>query len=324
MIARRSLLALPLAVSALAQPVLAQPGPARIGWLTAQRESSLAPFIPALRAGLVERNLVDGRDIRLDFRFGGDDAARVPSLLDELLRLPVRVLLVQGAAVAPVIRARPPVPVVFVMSSDPVAAGLAESLSRPPPGVTGITFLSAELNGKRVELLRELRPDLARLAVLSNPAHPGEQLERAEAAAAAARLGLAARFHQARNPGELEAAFAAIAHDGAQGLSVFADGFALQNRAAIARFAADQRVPLVSGWRAFAEAGALVSYGPRLEESYRRLAHFVARILRGARPEEMPIEQPRHFELVVNQRAASTIGLDVPVALLARADLVLE
>lgn len=324
MIARRSLLALPLAVPALAQPVLAQPGPARIGWLTAQRESSLAPFIPALRAGLVERNLVDGRDIRLDFRFGGDDAARVPSLLDELLRLPVRVLLVQGAAVAPVIRARPPVPVVFVMSSDPVAAGLAESLSRPPPGVTGITFLSAELNGKRVELLRELRPDLARLAVLSNPAHPGEQLERAEAAAAAARLGLAARFHQARNPGELEAAFAAIAHDGAQGLSVFADGFALQNRAAIARFAADQRVPLVSGWRAFAEAGALVSYGPRLEESYRRLAHFVARILRGARPEEMPIEQPRHFELVVNQRAASTIGLDVPVALLARADLVLE
>lgn len=324
MIARRSLLALPLAVPALAQPALAQPGPPRIGWLTAQRESSLAPFIPALRAGLVERNLVDGRDIRLDFRFGGDDAARVPSLLDELLRLPVRVLLVQGAAVAPVIRARPPVPVVFVMSSDPVAAGLAESLSRPPPGVTGITFLSAELNGKRVELLRELRPDLARLAVLSNPAHPGEQLERAEAAAAAARLGLAARFHQARNPGELEAAFAAIAHDGAQGLSVFADGFALQNRAAIARFAAGQRVPLVSGWRAFAEAGALVSYGPRLEESYRRLAHFVARILRGARPEEMPIEQPRHFELVVNQRAASAIGLDVPVALLARADLVLE
>lgn len=252
MIARRSLLALPLAAPALALPALSQPGPPRIGWLTAQREASLAPFIPALRAGLVERNLVDGQDIRLDFRFGDDDAARVPALLDELLRLPVRVLLVQGAAVAPVIRARPPVPVVFVMSSDPVAAGLAESLSRPPPGVTGITFLSAELNSKRVGLLRELRPDLARLAVLSNPAHPGEQLERAEAAAAAARLGIAARFHQARNAPQLEAAFAAIAQDGAQGLSVFADGFALQNRAAIARFAAGQRIPLVSGWRVFA------------------------------------------------------------------------
>lgn len=319
MIPRRSLAVLPLAM-----PALAQAAPPRIGWLTAQGAASLAPFIPALRAGLAERNLVEGRDIRLDFRFGDDDAARVPALLDELLRLPVRLLLVQGAAVAAVIRARPPVPLVFVMSSDPVAAGLAESLSRPPPGVTGITFLSAELNGKRVELLRELRPDLVRLAVLSNPAHPGEHLERAEAVAAAARLGLAVRFHQARNAAELEAAFAGIERDGAQGLSVFADGFALQNRTAIARFAALQRVPLVSGWRVFAEAGALLSYGPRLEESYRRLAHFVARILRGAKPEEMPIEQPRHFELVVNQRAAAAIGLEVPTALLARADLVLE
>jgi putative ABC transport system substrate-binding protein len=227
-------------------------------------------------------------------------------------------------AVAPVLRARPPVPVVFVMSSDPVAAGLAESLSRPPQGVTGITFLSAELNGKRVELLRELRPDISRLAVLSNPDHPGEMLERAAVAAAAARLGLQARFHHARNAAELEAAFAAMAVDRVEGLSVFADGFALQNREAIARFAIARRMPLVSGWRAFAEAGALLAYGPRLEESYRRLAHFVARILRGARPEEMPIEQPRIFELVVNRHTAAALGLDVPTALLARADLVLE
>jgi putative ABC transport system substrate-binding protein len=205
-----------------------------------------------------------------------------------------------------------------------VAAGLTDSLSRPPPGVTGITFLSAELNGKRVELLRELRPGLARLAVLSNPAHPGEALERAAAAAAADRLGVAARFHHTRSVAELEAAFAAIAAERAEGLSVFADGFALQNREAIARFAMTQRIPLISGWHAFAEAGALLSYGPRLEESYRRLAHFVARILRGARPEEMPIEQPRIFDLVVNQRTAASIGLEVPTALLARADLVLE
>lgn len=319
MIARRSLLASPFAT-----PALAQNAPARIGWLTAQREGSLAPFIPALRQGLGERNLVEGRDIQLDFRFGEDDPARVPALLDDLLRVPVRLLLVQGAAAATVIRARPPVPLVFVMSSDPVAAGLAQSLSRPPAGVTGITFLSAELNGKRVELLRELRPDLSRLAVLSNPTHPGEALERAEVVAAAGRLGMAARFHHARNAEELNAAFAAIAADDAEGISVFADGLALQNRAAIARFATALRIPLVSGWRVFAEAGALLSYGPRLEESYRRLAHFVARILRGARPEDMPIEQPRVFELVVNQRAAAAIGLDVPTALLARADLVIE
>lgn len=319
MIARRSLLA-----SALAVPAHTQPGPTRIGWLTAQRAASLAPFIPALRAGLAERNLVEGRDILLEFRFGEDDPASVSALLDELLRLPIRILLVQGAAAAAVIRARPPVPVVFVMSSDPVAAGVAESLSRPPPGVTGITFLSAPLNGKRVELLRELRPGLARLSVLSNPAHPGEALERAEAAAAASRLGLTARFHHARSTAELEAAFAAIAAERAEGLSVFADGLALQNRGAIARFAIAHQIPLISGWRTFADAGALLAYGPRLEDSYRRLAHFVARILRGTRPEEMPIEQPRIFELVVNQRTASAIGLDVPTALLARADLVLE
>jgi putative ABC transport system substrate-binding protein len=319
MIARRALLSLPLAAPALAQAALP-----RIGWLTAQREASLAPFIPALRAGLAERNLVEGRDIRLDFRFGEDEIARVPALMEELLRLPVRVLLVQGAAVAPAVRARPPVPLLFVMSSDPVAAGLAESLARPPAGVTGITFLSAELNGKRVELLRELRPSLTRLAVLSNPAHPGEVLERAETARAAARLGLALSAHHARNAAELAAALAAIAAEAAEGLLAFADGFTLQNRAAIARFAAERRIPLVSGWRAFAEAGAVVSYGPRLEESYRRLAHFVARILRGARPEEMPIEQPRSFELVVNLHAAAAIGIEVPTALLARADLVLE
>lgn len=319
MIQRRALL-----VTAFAAPALAQAAPPRIGWLTAQRAASLAPFIPALRVGLAERNLAEGRDVTLEFRYGEDDPARVPALLDDLLRLPIRILLVQGAAVAPVVRARPPVPLVFVMSSDPVAAGLAESLSRPPPGVTGITFLSAELNAKRVELLRELSPRLERLAVLSNPGHPGEALERAETAAAARRLGMSARFHHARTTAELDAALAAMVADAAEGLLVFADGFALQNRAALARFAEARRIPLVSGWRAFAEAGATISYGPRLEDSYRRLAHFVARILRGARPEEMPIEQPRTFELVVNHRAAEAIGVHVPTALLARADLVLE
>jgi putative ABC transport system substrate-binding protein len=324
MIARRRLLATSLAASAFSAPALAQAGPVRIGWLTAQREASLATFIPALRTGLAERNLVEGRDIDILYRFGDDNLARVPDLLGELLRAQVRVVVVQGAAAASVVRARPPVPVVFVMSSDPVAAGLAESLSRPPPGVTGITFLSAELNAKRVELLRELRPDLARLAVLSNPIHPGEGLEREAVADAAARLGLAARFHQARTGGELSAAFGAIAAEDAQALAVFADGFALQNRDAIARFAIGRRIPCVSGWRAFAEAGALVSYGPRLDDSYRRLAHFVARILRGTPPEDLPIERPRVFELAVNLRTAAAIGAEVPTALLARADLVLE
>jgi putative ABC transport system substrate-binding protein len=324
MIARRRLLATALSAPALAPAVMAQPAPVRIGWLTAQREASLATFIPALRLGLAERNLVEGRDIDILFRFGDDNLARVPDLLGDLLRAQVRVLVVQGAAVAHVVRARPPVPVAFVVSSDPVAASLAESLSRPPPGVTGITFLSAELNAKRVELLRELRPQLARLAVLSNPTHPGDALERESVEGAAARLGLAAQFHHARTAQELQAALAAIEAGQAEAMTVFSDGFALQNRAAIARFAIARRMPLAAGWRAFAEAGALFSYGPRLDDSYRRLAHFVARILRGTRPEDMPIEQPRVFELAVNLHTAATLGATVPTSLLARADLVLE
>lgn len=322
MIARRAALAGALAAPAVA--ARAQGAPARIGWLTAQRADSLAPFIPSLRAGLAELGLAEGRDIRLDFRFGDDDAGRVPALLDELLRLPVRMLLVQGAAAATVIRARPPVPVVFVMSSDPVAAGLAQSLSRPPAGVTGVTFLSAELNAKRIEFLRELNPDLAHVAVLSNPGHPGEALERAEVAASAKRLSLDARFHHARNAVEVQAALAAIEASGAQALSVFADGLALGHRAVMADFAIARRIPMISGWRAFAEAGALISYGPRLEDSYRRLAHFVARILRGARAEDLPIEQPSSFELVLNMRTASAIGVSMPAPLLARADLTIE
>ncbi len=320
MIPRRFLLAMP----ALATPARAQVPPVRIGWLTAQREASLATFIPALRLGLAERNLVEGRDIEILFRFGDDSMARVPDLLGDLLRAQVRVLVVQGAAVAQVVRGRPPVPVAFVVSSDPVAAGLAESLSRPPAGVTGITFLSAELNAKRVELLRELRPHMTRLAVLSNPTHPGDALEREAVEGAAARLGLAVQFHHARTAEELQTALAGIAAGQAEAITVFSDGFALQNRAAIARFAMDRRMPLAAGWRAFAEAGALLSYGPRLDDSYRRLAHFVARILRGTPPEDMPIERPRVFELAVNLQTAAAIGTPVPTSLLARADLVLE
>ena len=308
----------------LAAPALAQRPAARIGWLTTQREASLAPFLPALRAGLAEAGLVEGRSMELLMRFGDDDQSRALPLMEELLRERVQILLVQGAAVAPVLRARPPVPVVFVMSSDPVAAGLAESLARPMPGSTGITFLSVELNAKRVELLRELRPEARHFALLANPAHPGEALERAAVGATAARLGLSVSIHHTRTRPELGAAFAAIAAERPAGLLVPADGFALQNREAIARFALAERMPLITAWRAFAEAGALIAYGPVLADSYRRLAHFVDRILRGARPEQLPIEQPRSFELVLNQRSAAAIGLEVPNALLARADLVLE
>lgn len=317
---RRVLLATPLLA---AGPAVAQPNRphARIGLLTAQRAASMEPFLPTLRAGLAAAGLVEGRNLTLETRFGDDDLARVPALMEELVRLPVQVLLVQGAAVPVVVRARPPVPVVFVLSGDPVAAGIAQSLARPPVGFTGLTFMSAELNAKRLELLHDLQPGLRRVAVIANPDHPGETLERSQIFEMAERLGITISLYHTRSRAELDAAFAAMDADA---LCVFADGFVLQNREAIARFAIVRRMPLISGWRAFAESGALITYGPRLAESYRRFAYFVDRILRGTPPEDLPIERPSVFELVINQRTAAAIGVEIPLSLLARADLVIE
>jgi len=317
---RRALLATPLLAAA---PAVAQPNRphARIGLLTAQRAASMEPFLPTLRAGLAAAGLVEGRNLTLETRFGDDDLSRVPALMEELVRLPVQVLLVQGAAVPVVVRARPPVPVVFVLSGDPVAAGIAQSLARPPVGFTGLTLLSAELNAKRLELLNDLRPGLRRVAVIANPDHPGETLERSQIVEMAERLGITISLYHTRSRAELDAAFAAI---DAEALCVFADGFVLQNRDAISRFAIAQRMPLISGWRAFAESGALITYGPRLAESYRRFAYFVDRILRGTPPEELPIERPSVFELLINQRTAAAIDVEIPLSLLARADLVIE
>lgn len=307
---------------AAAQPV--RTAPARIGWLTAQREASLAPFLPALREGLAELGHVEGRNLAIDYRYGDDDLGRVPALAAELIRAGVAVLMVQGAAVPVVAALRLPVPVVFVFSGDPVSAGLVESLARPPPGLTGVTFLSAEMNGKRLELLQDLVPGLKRVAIIANPEHPGAALERDYTREIAERAGIAVDYQRTRSGAELDAAFAALAAAPPQGINVFSDGFAIQNRARIVRFATETRIPLISGWRVFAEAGALCIHGPRLTESYRRLAYYADRILRGARTEDLPIERPSVFETVVNLRTAAAIGVTVPTSVLARADLVIE
>lgn len=308
--------------SVSAQP--ARPAPARIGWLTAQREASLSPFLPALREGLAELGHVEGRNLTIEYRYGDDDLGRVPALAAELVRGGVSLLMVQGAAVPVVAGLHLPVPVVFVFSGDPVSAGFVESLARPPARLTGVTFLSAEMNGKRLELLRELVPDLARVAIIANPEHPGAALERDYTREVAQRAGIAVDFQRTSTGAELDAALAALAAAPPQGILVFSDGFAIQNRARIVAFATERRIPLVSGWRVFAEAGALCIHGPRLTESYRRLAYYADRVLRGARAEDLPIERPSVFETVVNLRTAAAIGLTVPTAVLARADMVIE
>jgi putative ABC transport system substrate-binding protein len=296
----------------------------RIGWLTAQREASLTPFLAALRAAFAKLGYVEGRNLVIEYRYGDDDLERVPALAAELVRLRVDVILAQGAAVALIPNLRVPVPVVYVFSGDPVSAGFADSLAHPRGNMTGLTFMAAELNGKRLELLREIVPNLHRVAILANPAHPGEHLERGYTQDYGRQLGLATDYFATATREELEHAFVTMAKDAPQAISLFADGFAIQYRQSIIDFGLSQRVPVISGWPVFARAGAICTYGPELTSSYQRMAYYVDRILKGTPPSDLPIEQPTKFELVVNLKTAKALGLEIPATLLARADEVIE
>lgn len=322
---RRHVLATALACAAPLAGARAQglPKRLRLGWLTAQGEPSLAPYVRVFRAALAELGYVEGRNLQIEFRYGDDRLERVPELADELVRLPVDLIVAQGAAVAAVVRAGVKVPLVFAFSGDPVAAGLAESLARPRGNMTGLTFMSVEFNGKRMELLREIVPHLRHVAILANPEHPGEPRERGDALERGRQLGLEVRYWPTRSVDELTATLAKMAADPPQSISVFADGFAVQNRATIIDFGMRHRAPVISGWPVFANSGALASYGPKLTESYRRLAYFVDRVARGARPGDLPIEQPTQFELVINLKSAAALGLTIPPAVLVRADSVI-
>jgi ABC-type uncharacterized transport system substrate-binding protein len=323
---QRRLLCASALLAALPRFALAQAParPARIGWVTAQRPPSLVLYVAAFRAALAERGFVEGRNLTIDFRYGDDDVAKVRPLAEELIRLPVDLVVAQGAAVPELRAMKLPVPVVYAFSGDPVAAGFGDSLARPTGNMTGITFMAAEMNGKRLELLREMLPALRRVTLLANPEHPGEAGERAESEAAARRIGIDASYVAARNDDELNAAFAAIAASRTQAISVFADGFAVQNRQPIIAFATAQRIPVISGWPVFADSGALCTYGPRLVDSYRRLAYYADRVLRGTPPADLPIEQPTTIETVVNLKTADALGIEVPPSVLVRADRVIR
>jgi ABC-type uncharacterized transport system substrate-binding protein len=320
-IARRRALC---ALAACAWPATphAQQNPriARIGWLTAQRAASLESSIGAFRGGLAALGLVEGRNAALEFRFGDDDPTRVPALAADLVRQQVDVIVAQGLAVTMVSKLGLGVPVVYVFSGDPVSARLAESLAKPRFNMSGISLMAAELTGKRLELLREFIPTLRHVAMIGNPDHPGEHLELAYSRDTAQRLGIRLDYHATRNDGELNAALAAMAREPPQAISLLADGFAIQNRQRIIEFGMRHRAPVISGWPIFVQSGALCTYGPDLDEVYRGLARYVDRVLKGARPADLPIEQPTKFQLLLNAKTARALGLAIPPALQLRAD----
>jgi putative ABC transport system substrate-binding protein len=205
-----------------------------------------------------------------------------------------------------------------------VDAGIVASLARPGGNVTGVTFFAAELAGKRVELLKEAIPGISRLAVLANPRHAGEQRELKETQVAAQAFALPLQYLTVNAPGDFEDAFAAIVRERANALIVFPDALTLARRKEIAEFSARRRIASISGWREFAEAGGLMTYGPNLVESLKRVAFYVDKILKGTKPADLPVEQPKKFELVINLKTAKQIGVTITPNVLARADRVIR
>jgi putative ABC transport system substrate-binding protein len=309
----------PLAARAQ-QPAAGVP---RIGWIAIGTPQG-SEFFEAVRQGLRQLGYVEGRSVIIEPRWSADIRDRVPELVRELLALNVQVIVTQGAIVPLVRRVIDSTPVVFGYSGDPVAAGLVNSFSRPGGNFTGATFMSYELNAKRLELLGEAFPHVKRLAILSNPLHPGEPGELKESERGADRLGIELSYAQMRSAADIEPAFQRIRAAGAEAMIVLPDGLVMLHRMKIIEFATLQRIPVISGWSEFARSGGTMTYGPNLQAVFQRLAIYVDKILKGANPGELAVEQPTKFELVINLKAAKAIGLGVPPMLLARADEVIE
>jgi putative ABC transport system substrate-binding protein len=319
--------ALLLALSFPAEAQQAKKVP-RIGYLSPGNPASESPRSETIRLALRERGYIEGQNFAIEYRYSQGKVDRAPELAAELVRLKVDIIVAAGGD--SVIRAAKnetkTIPIVMVGPGlDPVEAGYVESLARPGGNVTGITNLSTELGGKRLELLKEAVPKLAHVAVLDDPANPATVLKSKEVLRVAARaLGLTVRSWEVRVADDFERVFAAVSEWRPDGLFVGRGGPLMRtNQKLIVGFALKSRIASV-GTREFVDAGGLMSYSADLADSYRRVAYFVDRILKGAKPTDLPVEQPTKFELVINLKTAKQIGLTIPPNVLARADKVIK
>ena len=268
---------------------------------------------------------VEGKNVVIDTWWGEGSAERLDQMAGDLVRSGPDVIVTgNGLAVEPLMRAGVKIPIVFVISADPVVAKIVDSFAHPGSNLTGISLLSLDLMPKRIEFLKEAMPAIKRIAILGNPQHAGVQLELDAAKRAATRLGLVTRYFPVHSETEVEHALADIARGHDQAILVFADGFTLSFADRIAQFSLAQRIPAVSGWKAFAERGNFMSYGPVIGDTYRRLATYVDKIHMGARPGDLPVELPTKVELVINLKVATALGLTIPQSLLLRADEVIQ
>jgi putative ABC transport system substrate-binding protein len=314
-----------LVTGLVATPLLAHAQPSgkvyRIGWLA---NDVYAPGDAAFRQGLRDLGWVEGRNVVIESRFVQGQASRAPEMAAELVNLKVDVIVAIGGRALIAKSATSTIPIVFVVYADPIRLGLGASLARPGGNLTGLTSIGTDLIAKRLQLLKEAVPGLSRLAVLVNPSRSWANQWTKESNAAGQALGLRLQRVEVRDPNEFERAFSEMAKDRAEALGVDNDALFWDHRKEIADLALKPRLPTMSDLREHVEAGGLMAYSVNEADLDRRAATYVDRILRGAKPADLPIEQPTKFELVINLKTAKALGLTIPPAVLARADEVIQ
>jgi len=297
----------------------------RVGMLDPSPAALNTANLDAFKQTLRQLGYVEGQNLVIEFRSGEGRIERFPQLAAELLHLRVDVIVTRGTPAALAAkRATTTIPIVMAAIGEPVETGMVASLSRPGGNVTGLSAFTTELTAKRVEIMREVLPALARIAMVDNMGNSSVPPQWDETKRAALALGIAPRLYDVRKPEDIEPAFDAVIAQRTDAVSVGNDSVVLANRARIVELAAKHRLPTIYATREFVDAGGLLSYAPHYPDLYRRAASFVDRILKGAKPGDLPVEQPSKFEIVVNLKAARALDLTLPLTLLARADEVLE
>jgi putative tryptophan/tyrosine transport system substrate-binding protein len=297
-----------------------------IGFLSSAFTDAPSGPIPAIHLGLRQAGFEVGQTVRMEYRYANYQLDRLPALAAELVKIPATVIVTSGGP-GPTLAAKAATtttPIVFAPVPDPVRLGLVASMNRPGGNITGVAALTIELDPKRLELLHELTPAKGPFGVLVNPTRPDTKTQVDMINAAAQSVGRELVYAHARTVPEIDVAFATLAQRSIAGLLVGADAFFTGQRTQIIALATRHRWPAIYQWREFADAGGLSSYGPSLFDSYRQVGLFAARILKGEKPADLPVQQPTKFEFVINLRTVKALGLTVPLALLGRADEVIE
>ncbi len=303
-----------------------QPAMPVIGFLSARSADDSVRNVAAFGKGMEEAGFTEGKNFSIEYRFAEGQLDRLPELAADLVRRPLAVLVAVGGASSALVakKATSTIPIVFVMGGDPVGLGLSSSLSRPDGNATGMTIIAADLAQKRLGLLRELVPNATALAALVNPDTPEGRVQLSDMRAAALSLGLNLRILEAGDEKGIESAFATLARDKPDALLVGSDPVFDVYRDRLVALVAAAALPAIYQFRDFAAAGGLMSYDPDIADAHRQVGVYTGRILKGAKPADLPIQQPIKFQLVLNLKTAKTLGLDVPANLLARADEVIE